>query len=117
MGSDKSYPIKRSAIRVSSRDYPRVPGSVHFYSGAIEGSGMILDISATGAHIYRPSKNVPVGVVIDLFFLESDTKRRLHAMGEVVRKSEEGFAVRFLRVERELETLVLTAAGDVEEGS
>ena len=100
------------AVRVSVRDYPKLPGSVRFIAGAIKGSGTLLDISATGAHIWRPSKNVPRGVQIDLFFLESGSERKLHALGEVVRRTEEGFAVRFLRVERELEKLVLSAADD-----
>ena len=105
---------RRRAARVSSGDYPSVPGSVLFSAGAIRGSGIILDISATGAHIYKPSKNVRRGVVVDLFFLQSDAERRLHAVGEVVRRTESGFAVRFLRVERELESLVLAAAGEAE---
>ena len=100
---------KRSAIRVSAEDYPSVPGRVLFTAGAIRGSGMLLDISTTGAHIYRPSKTVPKGIVIDLYFLQSDTERRLHAEAEVVRRTEDGFAVRFLHIERELETLVLAA--------
>ncbi len=94
-----------------------MPGNVYFSAGAIRGSGTILDISATGAHIYKPSKNVPRGVVLDLFFLQPDTERKLHAEGEVVRRTESGFAVRFLRVERELEKLVLAAAGEVEQDS
>jgi len=102
------------AVRVSTRDYPKLPGSVRFTAGAIRGDGTLLDISATGAHIYRPSKNVPRGVEIDLFFLESGSERKLHAVGEVVRRTEEGFAVRFLRVERELEKLVIAATGDEE---
>jgi len=91
-----------------------VPGSVTFTAGVIEGSGIILDISATGAHVYRPTKDLPKGAVADLFFLQPDTGRKLHAVGQVVRHTETGFAVRFLRVERELEALVLAAAGDAD---
>lgn len=101
---------KRSAIRIAAEDYPSVPGRVLFTAGAIRGSGMLLDISTSGASIYKPSKNVPSGIVIDLYFLQSGTERRLHAEAEVVRRTDEGFAVRFLHVERELETLVLAAA-------
>jgi hypothetical protein len=100
--------------RVSSRDYPRVPGTVHFTAGVIQGSGTILDISATGAHIYRPTKDLPNGVVADLFFLQAGAERKLHAVGQVVRHTDTGFAVRFLRVERELEALVLAAAGEAD---
>ena len=115
MGSDSNRRDRRSAASVSSRDYPSVPGSVFFSAGAIRGTGIILDISATGAHIYKPSLNVARGVVLDLFFLQPDTERRLHADGEVVRRTESGFAVHFLRVERELEGLVLAAAVKAEQ--
>ena len=100
---------QRSAIRVSAEDYPSVPGRVLFTAGAIRGTGMLLDISTSGAHIYKPSKNVPAGIVVDLYFLQSGTERRLHAEAQVVRRTDEGFAVRFLHIERELETLVLAA--------
>jgi hypothetical protein len=103
---------QRSAIRVSAEDYPSVPGRVVFTAGVVRGTGMLLDISTSGAHIYKPSKNVPKGIVIDLYFLQSGTERRLHAEAQVVRKTVEGFAVRFLHIERELETLVLAAATD-----
>lgn len=109
--------MKRSAIRVSAEDYPSVPGRVLFAAGAIRGTGFILDISTTGAHVYKPSKNVPKGIVVDLFFLQSGTERRLHAEAEVVRRTEEGFAVRFLHIERELETLVLAATQSAQESA
>lgn len=115
MGSGPDRRRERSrAVRVSHRDYPRVPGSVSFVAGVIEGSGIILDISATGAHVYRPSKDLPKGAVADLFFLQPDTGRKLHAVGQVVRNTETGFAVRFLRVERELEALVLAATQEAD---
>ena len=97
------------AVRVSA-EHPRVPGTVTFVAGAISGSGTIFDISATGANIYRPTKDLPKGAVADLFFLQPQTSRKLHAVGQVVRNTETGFAVQFLRIERELEALVLAAA-------
>jgi hypothetical protein len=115
MGSKPSPPahkVKRSAPRISHREYPNVPGSVSFHAGAIRGTGILLDISATGAHVYMPTKVVPRGVELELFFLQSDTGRKLYAVGEVVRRTDSGFAVRFLRVERELETLILSATGE-----
>jgi hypothetical protein len=112
--SDKPDPKGRArersrAVRVSAK-HPRVPGSVTFVAGVIQGSGTIFDISATGAHIYRPTKDLPKGAVADLFFLQPGTERKLHAVGQVVRHTETGFAVQFLRVERELEALVLAAS-------
>ena len=99
------------AVRVSHRDYPSVPGSVTFVAGVIEGNGIILDISTTGAHVYRPTKDLPKGAVADFFFLQPQTGRKLRAIGQVTRNDETGFAVHFLRIERELENLVLSAAG------
>jgi hypothetical protein len=111
--SEKSDPKSRNrersrALRVTAQ-HPRVPGSVTFVAGVIEGSGTIFDISATGALVYRPSKSLPKGAVADLFFLQPETGRKLRAVGQVVRVTEDGFAVHFLRVERELEALVLAA--------
>ena len=97
------------ALRVSAK-HPRMPGTVTYVAGVIQGSGTIFDISATGAHIYRPTKDLAKGAVADLFFLQPGTERKLHAVGQVVRHTETGFAVQFLRVERELEALVLSAA-------
>jgi hypothetical protein len=108
----RSYSKKRSAPRISHREYPSVPGNVSFAAGAIRGTGILLDISATGAHVYMPTKIVPRGVEIEMFFLQSETGRKLYALGEVVRRTESGFAVKFLRVERELETLILAATGE-----
>lgn len=112
----KNLRERSRAVRVSHRDYPRVPGSVSFQAGVIEGVGIILDISTTGAHVYRPTKDLPKGAVADFFFLQPDTGRKLHAVGQVTRNEETGFAVNFLRVERELETLVLSAAQDSQSG-
>jgi hypothetical protein len=89
---------------------------VSYQAGVIEGVGIILDISTTGAHVYRPTKDLPKGAVADFFFLQPDTGRKLHAVGQVTRNDETGFAVHVLRIERELETLVLSAAQDAEPG-
>jgi hypothetical protein len=62
-----------------------------------------------------PSKSLPKGAVADLFFLQPETQRKLYAVGQVVRVEETGFAVQFLRVERELEALVLAATDEEDE--
>jgi hypothetical protein len=115
--AEKKKPTRKEktrALRISNQEYPRVPGRVTFTAGVIQGSGIIMDISATGAQIYRPSTTLPKGAVADLFFLQPETNRKLRAVGQVVRLTDEGFAVHFLRVERELEQLVLSASGDEE---
>ena len=102
-------PERRVAPRVSSRVHPTVPGHVNFAAGMIEGHGLILDISATGAHVYMASHRLGLGTRVDLYFLQARTERQLHAIAEVVRETESGFAVRFLKVERKLRSLVLSA--------
>ena len=115
MGSDAPPDSERGsespqrAARVSSLEYPSVPGGVAFVSSQGEGSGTILDISVTGAHVYRPTQILSTGTRVELFFLQPRTERKLRALAEVVRETYVGFAVRFLRVERELTTLILAA--------
>ncbi len=114
MGSRRS-PAKavrgelRSATRVSNRVHPSVPGLVNFIAGKIEGSGLILDVSVTGAYVHGASHRLEAGTRVDMYFLQAKTARRLHAIADVVRETESGFAVEFLRVERELRRLVLSA--------
>ncbi len=86
-----------------------MPGLVNFIAGKIEGSGFILNVSLSGAYVHEASQRLEVGTRVDLYFLQEKTERRLHAVGDVVRETESGFAVRFLRVERELRRLVLSA--------
>ena len=98
---------QRRAARVSPKTHPTIPGQVNFRAGEVEGSGLILDLSSTGAHIFRASHELEPGTKVELYFLQPSTSRRMHATCEVVRNTESGFAVKFLRLERELEQLVL----------
>jgi hypothetical protein len=107
-------PSRRNAKRVIAGRHPSLPGLVNFASAEMEGSGTILNISASGAAIDDATLALPVGAKVELFFLQPETGRKLRAVAEVVRESETGFAVRFLRLERELEKLVLRAAKDGE---
>ena len=100
---------RRTAKRVLARLHPTVPGRVNFTAGEIEGGGMILDISAGGANVHEASHRLEPGTKVELFFLQPKTERRIRGEAEVVRKTKTGFAVRFLRLERELKTLVLAA--------
>jgi hypothetical protein len=104
-------PVRRSATRVVVGRHPSLPGQVNFVSDEAEGSGRILNISAAGAAIEDATAQLAVGSKAELFFLQPGTGRKLRAVAEVVRiSSDDGFAVRFLRLERELEQLVLRAA-------
>ncbi len=113
-GGPMKTPSRRNAKRVIAGRHPSLPGLVNFGSAEMEGSGTILNISASGAAIDDATLTLPVGAKVELFFLQPETGRKLRAVAEVVRESETGFAVRFLRLERELEKLVLRAAKDGE---
>ena len=105
---------RRSAKRIEAGRHPSLPGLVNFTTDEVEGSGSILNISAGGAAIDNATTVLAVGTKVELFFLQPETERKLRAVAEVLRNSRAGFAVRFLRVERELEKLVLRAARDSE---
>ena len=99
----------RRAPRVSPRAHPTIPGHVNFRAGEVEGAGLILDVSSTGAHVFEASHRLEPGTKVELSFLQPSSSRRMNASCEVVRKTGSGFAVKFLRLERELEQLVLAA--------
>ena len=102
MGKKGSQP-KRVAPRVSSRKHPSVPGLANFEAGEIKGRGIILDISTSGAAIIEATERLATGTKVELFFLQPGSERKLRAIGEVARETPDGFAVRFQRIERELE--------------
>ena len=105
---------RRSEPRISGL-HPSVPGRVNYVAGEVEGGGMILDISRSGAAVEGASEPLELGAKVDLYFLQRETGRRMKAVAEVVRSTPTGFAVRFERIERELERLVLRAAQEARE--
>lgn len=107
-GADSDERQQR-APRLSSRLYPSVAGSVHFWCGGREERGLIHDISRTGARIAETTARVQPGEQVELFFLLGANPRRIKAVASVVRRTPTGFAVRFLRIQRELDRLVLAA--------
>jgi hypothetical protein len=116
MGKESSRP-RRVAPRVSSRKHPSVPGLANFAAGEINGRGSIRDISTSGAAITEATERLATGTKVELLFLQPGSERKLRAIGEVVRETPGGFAVRFQRIERELEQLVLVAVKDGKGGS
>jgi hypothetical protein len=95
--------------RLPFRRYPSVAGRVHFQCGGRKESGSIHDISRTGAHIRETTVRLQPGEPVELFFLMGANPRRMKALATVVRQTPTGFAVRFRRLERELERLVVAA--------
>ncbi len=115
MGSDRGRPPTRlaeprEASRLTAWTRPSDPDAVHYIADDREGSGVLRNLSTTGALVEDVSRKVCAGVAVDLYFLFGrGRKRRIHAIGKVVRETETGFAVRFSRIENELERLVLSA--------
>ena len=100
----------RCAARLSSQLYPSVAGRVHFRCEDREESGSIHDISRSGAHLAETTVRLRPGEEVELLFLMgTNPRRRIKALASVVRQTPTGFAVRFLRIQRELERLVLAA--------
>ncbi len=100
---------RRCAARLSSQLYPSVAGRVHFRCEDREESGSIHDISRSGAHLSETTVRLQPGEQVELLFLVGANPRRIKALASVVRQTPTGFAVRFLRIQREVERLVLAA--------
>jgi len=100
----------RSSPRLTAWARSSDPDAVHFVADDQEGSGVLRNVSTTGALLEEVSRPVPCGVVVELYFrFGRGRRRRVHTIGKVVRETETGFAVRFSRIERALERLVLSA--------
>ena len=104
------YQKRRPAPRVSAESDPSVPARVKFIASDVEGIGKISNISTSGALITDPSCGLDVESEVDLFFLRPPTRELLRARGRVVRTEGQGFAVQFIRIERDLERLIYVAA-------
>ena len=100
---------RRSAPRLSPGDHPTVAGRVHFACAGQKGYGNIHDISLTGAHVSEASALPEPNEEVEMLFLMGANPRRVRALARVVRRTESGFAVRFIHIQRELEELILSA--------
>ena len=106
--------LDRRAPRLLADLHPGVPDGAGFIAGDVEGSGQILNLSTSGAFVAIPSRHLEMGTEVELRFLHPKTGRRLHAACRVERSEGSGFAVQFMRVEREPLRLVLVAASKAE---
>ena len=114
MGTGIRY--RRASPRVSHRDCPGIVGLVRYVAGAIEGVGMMIDASASGAAVELATKRLEVGTEVEFFLLQSETAPELRAVAEVTRQTRTGFAVRFRRIEREFARMVLRAVEEAQSG-
>ncbi len=102
---------KASAER---RAAPRLPVTVYFTSGNVEGTGFIRDISKTGAQIrfLTTSGQLELETTVDLLFsnFSNDTdKAPLGARGRVVRSNSKEFAVEFVELDERVQDLLIAA--------
>ncbi len=95
------------------RDAPRLPGRVRFSAGRQEGTGLIEDLSLSGAHIAEANWCPDLGTQVRLFFASKESERPLCAFGRVIRSTGSSFAVRFKAVEQGLQGLLLAAGSSL----
>ncbi len=100
---------RRTAVRVSSGLDSSLPSRAEFIVGDTKDSGWIPNISVCGALVSETSYCPEVGAEVDLYFHGEASDRRLHAIGQVVRQLDSGFAVLFLWLEAELRQVVHAA--------
>ncbi len=91
------------------RDAPRLPGRVRFSAGRSEGSGLIEDLSLSGAHVAEASCSPELGTRVRLFFATNESETPLYAFGTVIRRSPSSFALHFEAVEPSLQGFLLAA--------
>ena len=85
----------------------RVP--ILYQAHGARGSGMIWDISTSGARIEVATTDVAPGSLIRVRFVYSPTEPPLLTSAQVVRCTEGGFAVEFVNMERHAHHLLADA--------
>lgn len=96
------------------RPVPRAPrlalhALVDYQSGRGRGRGVTEDISISGARICEVDRLACVGERLSLRFAFFMGSYSVPLLGEVVRKTEDGFAVRFVMLQRRHRELLLRA--------
>ncbi len=106
---DSVHGKEASGKQSERRDAPRLPRKVHFSTARMEGTGLIEDLSLSGANIAGTDCCPALGSRVRLSFATSDSQAPLYASGKVIRRRPFGFALRFEAVERSLQNLLLAA--------
>ncbi len=104
---DLAHGKEGSGRRSERRDAPRFPGRVHFSAGRMDGTGLIEDLSLSGANIAEADCCPKLGSRVRLSFATGESQSPLYASGKVIRRRPSGFALRFEAVERGLQSLLL----------
>lgn len=104
---DSVHEKEGSGRQSERRDAPRFPGRVHFSAGRMEGTGLIEDLSLSGANIAEADCCPALGSRVRLSFATGESQSPLYASGKVIRRRPSGFALRFEAVERSLQNFLL----------
>ncbi len=75
-------------------------------SGIQEGSGQLVNISHMGALLVSNLIHPPLGRLVKIWFNAPDMDATIELTGTVVRKTKDGFAIRFLTVTKEFQQLM-----------
>ncbi len=108
MGSKPSVDRKgRRQRRVQQRYELRIP--VDYQSSGREGKGLLWNISSSGARIEQASVSMQLGTEVRLTLAFFPGAAPVALLGEVVRETESGFAVRFLDLGQRVQKLLRVA--------
>jgi hypothetical protein len=91
------------------RKAPRIPWEVQFSSGRLEGTGLIQDLSLSGANVMAVGPQPAPGEPARLFFSTRWSGQPLVLVAQVTRRTDCGFAVRFCDADARLKSQLIAA--------
>ena len=84
----------------------RFPAHAFFTADGVEGRGVLVDLSVTGARIEKATNRVATGTSINLQIAVREDCFPMEIEAEVVRDTESGFAIEFSRVDSRLKNFL-----------
>lgn len=101
-------PRRQSEKRISRRYRVEIEATYHFDSTQNGATGIVRDISVTGAHIEHASAPIRPGtpLLLEIPFLPNGLPHKLRAV--CTRATENGFAVIFPRLHRGMRSFLLS---------
>ncbi len=93
---------RRGAPRSPGGLHLGLPGRVTFMSKKVRAIGRSVNMSPTGVLIASPQPHPSVGTEVELYFVKQGSQDPPYAVGEVVRQTDSGFALRFLPIHPEV---------------
>ena len=91
----------------------RLPGRVRFSAEGVDGAGLIEDLSLSGLQVVHSDHIPEPGTLVELSLTYEAGSDGLVDRGEVVRKTADGFAVRFTRMSPGLQSALLKAVREI----